>query len=181
VHEKAVKKITGTIIGSLKRCKVVDNWPQYESFTAHVDSLAKEVLKHKSEWLSATDVYSIYYDLVYEAINEKSNTEKKFSGLLVDLLYEDGLQQLTNKLINFYVSVPRNYSIYLPLPRVSKNIGHSIQLSETWELACFKNADEVPGGYSRGLMQFSNKLELDKVYLKFNAKGYCNRSLENKA
>jgi len=181
VHEKAIEKINGKIFGSLKRCEVVENWPQYESFTNHVDSLAKEITKHKSEWLTRTDVYSVYYDFVYEFIVSKAGAEEKISGLLSELVDVEELQFLANTLTEFYLSVPRQYSIYLPLPRVSKNIGYStISISDSIRLVSFDKSNDVPGGYSGGLLQFSNRLELNKVYLKIDVEGYCSNRLENK-
>jgi hypothetical protein len=119
MHEKAIEKIEGRVRGSLKRCEVTRNWPQYDSFTTHVDSLSKEVLKHKGEWLSITDVYSIYYDLVYEAIIQKVDD---YSGSLDELLSDEELGALIEKLTQFFVSIPRNYSIFLPLPNITKDI-----------------------------------------------------------
>jgi hypothetical protein len=181
VHEKAVEKVKGKIKGALKRCEVVDNWPQYESFAQHVDALSKEILKNKSEWLSISDVYSIFYDLVYESITSKTNSDEKYSGLLCDLTGEEGLEELIDSLCGFYISIPRNYSIYFPLPKISKSIHSNVPLSETVEFVTFDKANEIPGGYHRGLLQPSNELDLNKAYLKFSLEGYCNNRLENKS
>lgn len=180
MHEKAIEKIRGKIKGSLKRCEVIENWPQFESLTQHVDSLSKEILKHKSEWISITDVYSIFYDLVYEFIVSKTESEAKFTGQLSELTDGGGLEQLVDSLCSFYISIPRRYSIYLPLPKISKSVQSSISLTDRVELEYFDNADDVPGGYQGGLLQFANKLEINKVYLKINLEGYCSSRLENK-
>lgn len=181
MHEKALEKVRGKVKGALKRCEVIDNWPQYESFTQHVDSLSKEILKKKSEWLSINDVYSIFYDLVYESIRSKIKLEDKYSGLLIDLTGEDGLEELVDSLCDFYISIPRSYSVYFPLPKISKSIHSNVPLSETVEFVTFDKADEIPGGYHRGLLQLSNGLDLNKAYLKFSLEGYCNNRLENKS
>jgi len=181
VHTKAIENIRGKIKGGLKSCELIDNWPQYESFNQHVDALSKEILKHKSEWLSTIDVYTIYYDLVYEFISGSSDEGAKFTGLLSELTDEDGLEDLVDLLCNFYISIPRKYSIYFPLPKISKSINTSLSLTDTVKFECFDNADNVPGGYQRGLLHLSNKLNINKVYLKFHVKGYCNNRLENKA
>ncbi len=181
MHEKAIDKIKGKILGSLKRVEVVDNWPQYESFKKRVDSLSTEIIKHKSEWLTATDIYSIYYDLVYEFIISKVESENKFSGPLSELLSEEEFQLLTSTLTDFYLSVPRQYSFFLPLPKISKDIENaSISISDSIHLVCFKKSSEIPGRYFTGLRQLSNIFEINKVYLKIVLEGYCNDRLENK-
>lgn len=181
MHENAIKKIKAKILGSLKHVAIVDNWPQYESFNKHVDSLSNEVIKHKADWLKISDVYSIYYDLVFEFIISKEEGENKFSGSLSDLVSDEELITLANTLSDFYLSVPRQYSIYLPLPKISKNIKNSsISISDNIHLVCFKESSEIPGGNFTGLRQFSNHLALNKVYLKIDTEGYCNSNLENK-
>lgn len=181
MHEKALEKVRGKVKGALKRCEVIDNWPQYDSFAQHVDSLSKEILKKKSEWLSINDVYSIFYDLVYESIRSKVKLGDKYSGLLIDLTGEDGLDKLADSLCDFYISIPRSYSIYYPLPKISKSIHSNVSLSETVEFVTFDKADDIPGGYSRGLLQLSNEFDVNKAYLKFSLEGYCNNRLENKS
>ena len=88
MHPEAITKIENKIRGSLKNCLVANNWPQFESFSVHVDSLAKEILKHKKEWLDVVDIFSIYYDLVYEAITAVVLGEEQLNGNLWDLLWE---------------------------------------------------------------------------------------------
>lgn len=181
MHENAIKKIKAKILGSLKHVELVDNWPQYESFSKHVDSLSNEIIKHKAQWLKINDVYSIYYDLVFEFVISKKGGEKKFSGALSSLASEEELISLANTLKDFYISVPRPYSIYLPLPKISKNIEYSsISISESIHLVCFKESSEIPGGNFTGLRQFSSHLSINKVYLKIDTTGYCNNNLENK-
>lgn len=180
MHEKSVDKIRGKIKGCLKRCEVVDNWPQYESFTEHVDSISDEVLKSKSQWISRIEVYSIFYDLVYEFIVGATDPEAKYTGQLIELTDEDILDKLVDSLCAFYVSIPRKYSVYLPLPKISKNVQGLIPLTDRVELEFIENMDDLPGGYHRSLLQFSNKFEINRAYLKISLKGFCNSSLENK-
>lgn len=179
MHQNALSKIRSVIQGSLEHCHIVENWPQFESFSEHVHSLSKELLKHKSEWLTMPDVFSIYYDLVYEFVISKVGYENKFSGLLSELFQDDELLQLTDSLVGFYRSIPRRYSIYIPLPKVSKSIAVSVRISELLELVSFNNADQIPGGYGYGIMRLANTFEINKIYLKTEVQGYCNNSLEN--
>jgi hypothetical protein len=180
MHEQALMKLEGKIRGSLRHCEIVDNWPQFESFTSHVHSCSKELLKTKSQWLTISDIYSIYYDLVYENVYRKSGVDDKLTGLLPELLTEDELEELVGKLLSFYISIPRNYSVYLPLPQVSKNIDKSIEVSNLISLVHFEDGDQIPGGYGRGLLRLTSAFDINKIYLRTEIKGYCNNRLEGK-
>ncbi len=158
---------------------VKDNWPQYESFSEHVGSLAKEVLKHKKEWLDRPDVFSIFYDLVYIAIKEVANEEQSLEGNLWDLLGDENSERLSETLKEYITSIPRKYDLYIPIPEISKNIPSPINISESISLVSFQEADQIPGGYHKGLLSFDNKLEIGKVYIKQNIVGYAGNRLEN--
>ncbi|MCQ8183468.1 hypothetical protein NP603_20315 [Methylomonas sp. SURF-1] len=145
-------KIENKIRGSLKNCTVKDNWPQYESFSAHVDSLSDEILKHKKEWLDTSDVYSIFYDFVYTAIRTVISREKQMEGKLWEILGEEKSQELTKSLKDYFSSIPRTFYIYLPIPNITRNLPNPIKLSEDMSLVSFQNAEEVPGGYGHGLL-----------------------------
>ena len=179
VHENAVNKIEKKVEGSLKNCLVADNWPQYESLSVHVDSLGKEILKHKHEWLTISDCYSIFYDLVCESIIEKVKNGEKLEGGLWDLLGDSDARKLKETLTEFYLSVPRNYDIYVPIPKVSINI-ESIDISDKLSIISFEKEEDIPGGYNKGLLSFDNKLEPKKIYLRYSTSGYSNRNLENR-
>lgn len=180
MHPNAIQKIENKIKGSLLNCQVKDNWPQYESFVEHVNSLGKEILKHKKEWLDIHDVFSIFYDLVYESISRKIEGDQKLEGQLWDVLGEEDGKQLITTLKDFFLSIPREYDVFIPLPKISQNIDSSIELSENISIDIFTEASKVPGGARGGLLGFiDTKLEVNKVYLRQRLSGYCSKRLEN--
>jgi len=179
MHPKAIEKIERHIRGSLKNCTVKDNWPQYESFSVHIDSLSEEILKHKKEWLDTTDLFSIFYDFVYTAIEADVEDDQKVEGNLWDILGEERSQQLTVALKDYLISIPRTFDIYLPIPEVSKDLPSTIKLSDEISVVSFQGADQVPGGYFRGLLSLGNKLEVGKVYIKQRMSGHAGNRLEN--
>jgi hypothetical protein len=179
LHPKAIDKIERHIRGSLKNCTVKDNWPEYESFSVHVDSLSEEILKHKKAWLYRADVFSIFYDFVYTAFKAAVEVDQKVEGNLWDILGDERSQQLTASLKDYFISIPRTFDIYLPIPEVTKNIPSTIKLSNEISVVSFQDADKVPGGYFRGLMSLDNKLEVGKVYIKQRMSGHAGNRLEN--
>ena len=179
MHPEAQEKAFKKIIGSLKNCAVKDSWPQYESFSVHVESLAKEILKHKKEHLDLTDVFAIFYDFIYEAIRSVVEGDKKLEGNLWDLLGEKRCLQLAETLKDYFVSIPRTFDIFIPIPEISQNIPTPIELSKTISIISFQEPDEIPGGYQAGLMQLFNQFEVGKVYIRQRVSGYAAGRLEN--
>lgn len=179
MHPKAIDKIKNKIRDSLKICTVKDNWPQYESFSLHVHSLSDELLKHKKEWLDTTDVFSIFYDFVYAAIKTVVDSDQQIEGNLWEILGDEKSQQLAGSLEDYFISIPRIFNIYLPLPAVTRNIPSPIKLSEEISIVSFHDADQIPGGHHRGLLTLGNKLEIGKVFIKQRVSGYAGNRLEN--
>jgi hypothetical protein len=180
VHPKAIQKIEKKIKGSLINCYIKDSRPQYESFTPHVESLEKEILKHTRKWMDLFDVFFIFYEFVYEAIENKTANGKKLEGNLWDILGEEEGQKLTESIKNYIISIPRTYDIYIPFPNISESLPKSINLSNDISLIVFVDKEEIPGGYQKGIRGiFSEQLELNKLYYKQRLNGYCGRQLEN--
>ncbi len=180
LHPNAVQKIENKIKGSLLNCRVIDNWPEFESFSKHLKSLGDEVLKHKKEWLDINDIFSIFYDFVSEAINNKAEKNQKFEGNLWDILGPENSEKLVQGIKSYIVSIPREFDVYIPLPKISQNLHTNVNLTESISLEIYEEADKVPGGYQGGLLGiFKTKLELKKVYLRQRLSGYCGNRLEN--
>lgn len=175
-----IERIENKIRGTLKNCIVKDGWPQYESIYVHLESLSKEILKDKKEWIDSSDVFSIFYDFAYEAIKAVTGEQSASEGNLWDeILGENNSQVLTNKLRDYLLSIPREFYAYLPLPGITKNLPTPIILSKDTSIVSFMEADQVPGGYHRSLLSPENKLDLGKVYIKQRMVGHASRRLEN--
>lgn len=179
LHKNAVQKIENEIKGSLLNCQIKDNWPQYESFSIHVGSLAEEVLKHKKEWLDRPNIFSIFYDIVYDAIKENTKADENWEGNLWDLLGKEKGLKLTESIKNYILSIPLSYDVYIPIQKAPDTFPARIKLSDNISLVVFKNADQIPGGYKVGLLSLHNELELNKIYFKQSLIGYCGKRLES--
>lgn len=174
MHENAKNKINGQIVASLRGSVVADNWPQYESFEKYVDALGEELLKHKGKWLDVSDVYSIFYDLLSEAVAKKAN-DSKLNGALWHLLGEQDAQALANRLLEYFLSIPRDYEIYAPFPARSIEL-NPVDLSAGLSIVVFDNAKDVPGGIGGGLLGMLDKeLKPKKAYFRYKISGYAGR------
>jgi hypothetical protein len=178
LHQKAIQAMENKIKDSLVNCYVRGNWPEYKSCREHVNSLAEETLKRKKEWLSSDDIFSIFYDFVYEAISNKKTEDQELEGNLWDILGEADGGRLVKTIKDYLVSIPRDFDVYIPLPKISQDFPANIKLSESLSFEVFANGDEVPGGYSLLLGIFGSQIELNKVYFRQRISGYCGRSLE---
>lgn len=177
---KRIERIEDKIRGTLKNCLIKDSWPEYESVYVHLESLSKEILKDKKEWIDSMDVFSIFYDFTYEAVRLVTGGNSTVEGKLwYDILGEDNGQQLTKNLRDYLLSIPREIYVYLPIPEITKNIPTPIILSKETSIVSFHDADQVPGGYNRTLLSPDNRLELGKVYIKQRMHGHASRRLEN--
>ncbi|MBU0751686.1 MAG: hypothetical protein KJ787_04620 [Gammaproteobacteria bacterium] len=179
MHPQALAQIERHVVGSLKNCDIAEGWPVYNSFAPHVQSLANELLKHKSQWLTDVDVFSVFYDLVYERLRETEKQTTELAGHLIDILGDEALLLLGQRLVDFYESIPRDYEVYLQLPAVSVSL-ETIAVSKVLSVVTFEDPRDVPGGYRGGLLGlFDTKLEPKKVYFRVAVSGYCNRNLDN--
>lgn len=168
-----MEKIKGLILKSLEKCQVVDNWPQYESFSEEVDSIATEICKNgessKKEWLTESDVYSIYYDMLGEAITAKTTDDQKLSGAFKDLFLKEDLKDLATKIVNFYNSIPRKYEIYIPLPNILQSISTPVSLNKQCQLVKRKDIGDISPIFTKA-----------PVYFQYSLDGYCNGQFNNK-
>lgn len=179
MHPQALAKIERHVIGSLKNCDIAEGWPVYKSFAPHVQALANELVKHKGQWLTDVDVFSVFYDLVYERLRETEKQTAELAGHLNDILGEESLLQLGQRLVEFFTSIPRDYEVFLQFPAVSVNL-ETVAVSKIFSVVTFEKPDDVPGGYQGGLLGlFDTKLEPKKLYFKVAVSGYCNRNLDN--
>ncbi|PNB72472.1 hypothetical protein C1X64_19795 [Pseudomonas sp. GW456-E7] len=177
---KRIERIENKIRGVLKNCLIKDSWPDYESVSTHLESLSKEILKDKKEWIDSIDVFSIFYDFTYEAVRAVVGESPAIEGQLWnEILGEENGQHLTNTFRDYLLSIPREIHVYLPIPEITKNIPTTIILSKDASLVSFLEADQVPGGYTRSLLSPDNKLDLGKVYLKQRIYGHASRRFES--
>ena len=172
-----VKKITE---GALQNCFILNRWPQFNSYSEHVASLSKEVLKHRGEWLIELDIYSIFIDHVYRSLVAAYPENSEITGNLKSLLSGEQFGSLSSFISSYYESIPREYDVYLPLPSIKGIELESLEIYPGVWIKTFTKPEEIPGGYQGGLLElFRNQFETNKVYLCIREKGYSGGSIEN--
>ncbi|OGU17418.1 MAG: hypothetical protein A2076_04560 [Geobacteraceae bacterium GWC2_53_11] len=185
MNQNAIDKMKRKLKGSFVNTNVVDNWPQYDSFETHVTSLGDEVLKCKSKWIDIIDVFNIYYEVVVEALTANGMETPPKDGCLWDIIGEEKGTELINRFIDYIVTIPRTYDLFIPLPNLSGDL-NNLRLSENFSLIVFNDTEGIPGGFNNsmrsllsGLSQPTNSLEPNKVYLSQRVSGFCGNRIEN--
>lgn len=175
-----MEKVKRIIEGSLQNCFIMNRWPQYKSYAEHVDSLSKEVLKHKGEWLIDSDVYSIFIDQTNKILVSAYPDDAEITGNLKNLLSEEQFEDLSNSISSYIGSIPREYDVYLPLPSVGGIEFETLEIYPGIWIKTFSKPEDIPGGHQQGLLGLSRtQLEINKVYLCIREKGYSGGSVEN--
>ena len=109
MHQNAAERIQKHIVGTLQQCAFANTWPVFESCTQHVQSLATEVVKHKKQWLTVSDVYSIFVDHVYQAVLPYKPEDGQLNGLLPTIIGEEEFNALVLRLLSYFEGIPRKY------------------------------------------------------------------------
>lgn len=179
MHAAALKKIARQVEGILKQCRVANSWPEYASIEVHISSLAQEILKHKGQWLSNLDVWSIYYDLVYVAIREGRAPDEKISGGLWDLLGEERANRLKADLVAFYESIPRPYEVFVPLHSTTVTFP-PVRLTDRFAIELFDDPMQARAGTLGGLLGLAAaKPNPPQPYFRYRTEGYCGGNLQS--
>lgn len=156
------------------------------------DSVEKQVLVWKKDYLHSLDPYKIYLNIVYEYSKKFSGND--ISGNFDEIVDEHEKNKLVDTILNFYDSIPRDYSIFLHLPQLSGQNCHSLTLTKN--LKCIEvihNLDDTntyrtkarennPNIYSTmlSLVQGKESLGLGPgTYLKLSLKGYSDNHLNS--
>lgn len=180
MHLQAMEKIKTITDGALQNCLILNRWPQFQSYSEHVASLSKEVLKHKKEWLIESNIYSIFIDHVYRCLVTVYPEDQKITGILKDLLLPEQFDELSDSIGSYFESIPREYDVYLPLPSLTEIEFETLEIHEGVWIKSFSKSEDIPGGYQQTLVRlFQNKFETNTVYLCIREKGYSGGSIEN--
>lgn len=182
MHQNAAERLRNHIAGTLQQCAIAETWPVFESYTQHVKSLATEVVKQKKQWLTISNVYSIFVDHVYQAVLLHKPKDGHVSGLLPEILGEGEFDALVQQLLSYFEGIPRKYSIYMPVPSVPPLL-ETVQISDEVRLERVTSRKAFPGNTRPGgLLGLSgDKIEPPMYCLVFEVSGYCGRNFSSSA
>ncbi len=182
LHPKAVKNITRLTRAALDTYSVQKGRPRSEQYKTRHD-LANEVLKYKKQWLRQINVYEIFADHVFRALRDKyPGDEKPPSGELSNVLGEPDYGQLVQSISRFFISIPREYFVYLPLPSLFGIDVEPIEIQPGISIKFSSQMRESDQQYSNwlpmmGMLQQGEQQHATDSYLCVKVTGYCGGSV----
>ncbi len=181
MHPNSLESIKNHIEIALQGCLVKDRWPIFDSYTDNVFSLSREVIKHKKQWLTVSNCYSIFLDHLHPYLERKFTQREDATGKLTELIDQDEILELKTSILDFITSIPRAYEIYFPLPSFKDPEINNIQLSDSLFIKKFNEGDITLVNGLRGIPIGFRKLEAGTTYVVIKASGYARRSIDDMA
>jgi hypothetical protein len=182
VHTKALEKIRNHLVGAVRNTVLHNSWPDFDSYRAHLDPLAEEVLKHKKKWVSYSDVYSIFLKHAYAAIASLGSENGRLNGPLLEILDNSRIDALVGTILGYIEGIPRTYDVYAPLPSIP-GLASTVELTEKFGVHRLVSHKEYPGRLrATGLMgSIVDEIDPPRFFLRFESQGYCDGTFRSSA
>lgn len=180
MHEEAAFALRRHIGGVLRNTIINDGWPNFESVNERLNALGKAAKKQKEPYLKAEDIFGIFYELVPAAIRRQYEGNSP-SGQLKELLTEEHFTALSDELLSYIQSIPRKYSLLLPLPATTIPLT-SVEFAPGVGLKIEQHDDQKQPklGLLAALSQgWSAQTQSGAPYIYREVNGYVRNSLEN--
>lgn len=145
MHPNAKDAIRRHAVGFLKNVTVLGRSVGNENFAMHFASVAKEILKHKHDWVTTQDIYSIFFNCIANAIAAMPHDGVGEVRQLSAVIGDDGLAKLADELVAFIDSFPRTYTAKIPIPELP-DLGDSIYISEAIAISRYQSDVALRGG-----------------------------------
>ena len=168
----------------MNECYIVNNWPEYKTYSESIRLLTNEILKYKGKWLTKVNIYIIFHERVYYFLQKYQYQSENQKKKLKDTVSVDHLIELTKLILEFYLSIPRKYQVYYPVDSFKRIKYKNLTISDNSYITLFKENSDLPKGVSPkghgiNLSLEPTTLELEKAYFVQNASGYILNSLND--
>jgi len=187
MHPNAIAILRQRTREALESCSISEiGWPYLGPIHDRLRGIANELLKHKSQWISAIDVSLIFHERVHRFVNRIGTKSDEQLRELTTVLLPTQLDQLEQDVLTFFASIPRSYDFLIALPKVPLPAS-TVHLTDTCCVRVFEGVEEIPEmlrpafGLTRALLGPGTELEIGRPYLAIRTQGYCRGSLDNVA
>lgn len=178
MHEKAIDKLNALVVGVLKNCVVRDSWFDLDRIWPHFQAVAKEVAKHKSEFVRERDASAMLSEIISTYIRVHSGLEEKCSGLLQDLIGEQRLLELANAITKYLVEIPHRVTAELNISALDSVIETEKSIGKS-TYAGYKAASFLNTSMSSGLGLLAAAVTKKTFYLRVTANGAASWSADS--
>ncbi len=182
MHPKAMENMNKKLRHTLENCKVARMWPDFASYEQNLNAFAEEVIKHTKEWMTVTGVYSLFVTEVTTFLSKNFPLTIEREGNLKELIGDDEIENLTNRIIDYIESIPRKYIFHFPLPGITDLGNGHIALSENIYFRTYVTKEDIPGNHPGGLSgMLLTQMQPGRLYLCIVEKGYAGWSIYDSA
>lgn len=178
MHEKAIEKLNSLVVGALKNCVVRDSWFDWDRIGPHVQAVAKEVAKQKSEFVRERDAYAILSEIIATYIRVHSGLEEKCNGGLQDLIGEQHLLELANAITKYLAEIPHHVTAELEVSALNSDIETEKFIGKSTCVG-YKAASFLNSPMSSGLGLLAAAVTKKTFYLRVTANGAASWSADS--
>jgi hypothetical protein len=183
INPKAKESLQLKLNEILNACEIIDGLPNMTLGSEAMQRFAKQTLTLKKEWLTESDIYFITCRRVASAVQlNQERGQVLVDGPLNKALSPEALKNLADKCLNYFLSIPREYIIYFPLPSF-KAESSIIELSPDIFLKRFLEG-EPNVSTTRNFLQPMDNFNLslfkpNQWYIGFKEVGYFSGNIED--
>ena len=189
LHIEAKKILKRYLENILSKSKLSNGSVDFDENTyKEIYKYIGEAKKLKGIWMRDTDLYGLIYKQTSDYLTENIKERWKTSGYLKDIIGDNGIKNLSDRIIAYLESIPRKYSIYFELPS-AKGIGVK-EINLTDDISLIERVNEndfsevniesrIGGIYGKVLS--GGKLQKEKMYVRIQTQGYADDTFESSA
>ena len=195
LHIEAKKVLKRYLENILSKSKLSNGSVDFDENTyKEIYKYIGEAKKLKGIWMRDTDLYGLIYKQTSDYLTENIKERWKTSGYLKDIIGDNGIKNLSDRIIAYLESIPRKYFVYFELPSV-KGIGvKEINLTDDISLIEKVSEDDFseikipmssPSWLVRalgGVGSYGNySITKGQLYIRIQTSGYADGTLESSA
>ena len=189
LHIEAKKILKRYLENILSKSKLSNGSVDFDENTyKEIYKYIGEAKKLKGIWMRDTDLYGLIYKQTSDYLTENIKERWKTSGYLKDIIGDNGIKNLSDRIIAYLESIPRKYYVYFELPSV-KGIGVK-EINLTDDISLIERVNEndfsevniesrIGGIYGKVLS--GGKLQKEKMYVRIQTQGYADDTFESSA
>jgi hypothetical protein len=179
LHPGSTQKVNDLILKCIEKSSVYGEALHVGEIGDLLKGINKELEKKSIRtWLSIPEIHSIYTSLANRRVSGLNEGRLK-NGSFFQAFGEDAAKALSADILEYLISIPRQYDISLHvlntpstipnITKISKNISFETRLP-------FQISTETTSGK---ILQAISPFVEKNVVLRYNVQGYCGGSLEN--
>lgn len=172
LHPQAKKSLFKRLQFLLSNCIVNEGLVSFSGHLLPENQAIIEIEKHKKEWISPMEAIGVLVNNIQNYIKKSGQEPTKLKNqYLKNIISDNGIKELTNIIISYIESIPKDYYVYFKLPSIQAIGRNEINLTKDITLV---ESQKTKGGI------LGTRTE-HEVYVRIKADGYADNSLESSA